>query len=72
MTKKQRRTRQIGFADMLGSAAATLVAGEHGAASVQIGHCARALRMPGIQDAVLGGFGIPTSQAAPPDAGTAS
>ena len=72
MTKKQRRTRQIGFADMLGSAAATLVAGERGAPTVQIGPCARALRMPESQDAVLGGLRNPTRQAAPPDAGTAS
>lgn len=60
IARKNRRYSQRVFADMLGVAPATLVAIERGAPTVQIGHYARALWMLDIDDATLGGCGIPS------------
>lgn len=68
LARKSRRYSQRVFADMLGIAPATLVAIERGAPTVQIGHYARALWMLDVDDAKLGGFGIPSPGYAATDA----
>ena len=68
VARKSRRYSQRVFADMLGVAPATLVAIERGAPSVQIGHYARALWMLDVDDARLGGFGVPLLDSAGADA----
>ena len=70
IARKTRHFSQRVFADMLGVAPATLVAIERGAPTVQIGHYARALWMLDIDDATLGGFGIPSAGLAARDPAT--
>ena len=70
VARKGRHYSQRIFADMLGVAPATLVAIERGAPTVQVGHYARALWMLDIDDAKLGGFGIPSPGLAAGDTST--